>query len=108
MTISMQAASDVRREATQVERVRQRAYALWEQEGHIHGRNLEHWLQAERELAQATNAQGMTSEAPTTKRRSRSASAKSATSGASAARSESSSRGKGNPGDVTSSRSKPR
>ena len=28
-----------------------RAYALWESEGRPHGRDAEHWLRAERELA---------------------------------------------------------
>ena len=33
------------------ERVRRRAYELYEQEGREQGRCLEHWLQAQRELA---------------------------------------------------------
>jgi hypothetical protein len=33
------------------ERVRQRAYELWESEGRPAGREYDHWLQAERELA---------------------------------------------------------
>ena len=32
-----------------------RAYAIWESEGRPHGRDTEHWLQAERELATATD-----------------------------------------------------
>lgn len=32
------------------ERVRRRAYELWEAEGRRHGRDLAHWLQAESEL----------------------------------------------------------
>ena len=33
------------------ERVRQRAYELWESEGRPAGREYDHWLQAEREVA---------------------------------------------------------
>ena len=32
-------------------RTRERAYAIWEREGRAHGRALDHWLQAEAELA---------------------------------------------------------
>lgn len=35
------------------EGVRERAYRIWESEGRPHGRDLDHWLQAERELAAA-------------------------------------------------------
>jgi hypothetical protein len=31
--------------------LRQRAYAIWEDEGHPNGRDREHWEKAERELA---------------------------------------------------------
>jgi hypothetical protein len=34
-----------------VERVRTRAYAIWEREGRPHGRHHEHWHQAESEIA---------------------------------------------------------
>lgn len=34
-----------------------RAYALWEQEGRPHGRDLHHWLAAEREAAAASETQ---------------------------------------------------
>jgi hypothetical protein len=30
--------------------IRERAYELWEHEGRPHGRHLDHWIQAEREL----------------------------------------------------------
>lgn len=30
--------------------IAERAFALWEQSGHIHGADHEHWLRAEREL----------------------------------------------------------
>ena len=33
------------------ERIRQRAYAIWQSEGHAHGREEEHWHRAEREIA---------------------------------------------------------
>jgi hypothetical protein len=31
--------------------IREKAYALWEQDGHPHGRDLEHWLRAEAEIS---------------------------------------------------------
>ena len=33
------------------ERVKQRAYELWQTEGHGHGRHEDHWHRAEREIA---------------------------------------------------------
>lgn len=33
-------------------RIRRRAYQIWEEQGWPHGRAEEHWLQAEREIAQ--------------------------------------------------------
>jgi hypothetical protein len=33
-------------------RVSERAYLLWLAEGRVHGRDLEHWRQAEREIAE--------------------------------------------------------
>jgi hypothetical protein len=44
------AASATRRDALD-ERVRRRAYELWESEGRPAGREHDHWLQAEREVA---------------------------------------------------------
>jgi hypothetical protein len=38
------------------EGVRERAYRIWENEGRPHGRDLDHWLQAEREVAGATES----------------------------------------------------
>lgn len=38
------------------DRIRQRAYELWEQEGCPEGRDMEYWLRAERELAQSEGA----------------------------------------------------
>jgi hypothetical protein len=33
------------------ERIRQRAYEIWQSEGHGHGRHEDHWHRAEREIA---------------------------------------------------------
>jgi len=33
-----------------------RAYEIWHAEGHCHGKELQHWLQAERELAESNHA----------------------------------------------------
>lgn len=45
--------------------VAERAYALWEMDERPHGRDLDHWLQAERELAP-----GPAAKAPAGRRRS--------------------------------------
>jgi hypothetical protein len=37
-----------------IQRIRERSYQIWEQEGRPEGRDLDHWLQAERELAGET------------------------------------------------------
>ncbi len=37
-----------------LEQIRQRAYELWEQSGREHGREIEHWLEAEREVLRLT------------------------------------------------------
>jgi hypothetical protein len=34
-----------------VQRVRERAYKIWEENGRPDGREIEHWLQAERDLS---------------------------------------------------------
>jgi hypothetical protein len=34
-----------------IQRIRERSYQIWEQEGRPEGQDLDHWLQAERELA---------------------------------------------------------
>jgi len=31
-------------------RIAERAYAIWEREGRVHGRDVRHWLQAEHEI----------------------------------------------------------
>jgi hypothetical protein len=36
--------------------IRERAYALWEEEGRPHGSDLTHWLRAETELAGKSSA----------------------------------------------------
>jgi hypothetical protein len=38
------------------ERIRQRAYEIWEREGRPEGREQEHWERAEREIAKARGA----------------------------------------------------
>jgi len=35
-------------------RIRLRAYAIWEREGRPHGRHIEHWFLAQRELERET------------------------------------------------------
>ncbi|WP_082510043.1 MULTISPECIES: DUF2934 domain-containing protein [unclassified Rhizobium] len=35
------------------QRIRERAYSIWESEGGLHGRNEDHWFQAEKELGEA-------------------------------------------------------
>jgi Protein of unknown function (DUF2934) len=39
------------------DRIRQRAYEIWQSEGKPHGRNLIHWLRAEAEIRDALKAQ---------------------------------------------------
>ena len=41
------------------ERIRQRAYQLWEQEGRLHGREHEYWLRAEAEVADLPDSNGL-------------------------------------------------
>ncbi len=45
------------------ERIRQRAYGIWQEEGEPHGRAAEHWHRAERELDEQTD--GIGEEQPT-------------------------------------------
>ena len=42
-----------RRDERQQQVIRERAYAIWEQEGHPDGKDLAHWLQAETEINSA-------------------------------------------------------
>src|SRR4029077_4856122 len=46
------------------ERIKQRAYALWQSEGHRHGRHEDHWHRAEREIAAEEAGPGALSKAP--------------------------------------------
>lgn len=55
-------------ENERVQRIRERAHALWEEAGRPHGSDAEHWAQAEREIAADDEAQ---SSAATTGRRGR-------------------------------------
>ena len=43
-------------DADYVEKVRRRAYAIWMDEGQVHGRDQEHWHQAESEIDAETGA----------------------------------------------------
>jgi Protein of unknown function (DUF2934) len=45
-------------------RIEQRAYALWEAEGHPHGRHEEHWRRAAGEIEAEDTAGGTTRRAP--------------------------------------------
>jgi DUF2934 family protein len=58
--------------------IRERAYGIWEREGRPHGRELEHWLQAESELTalgetpprpEAARARSRNGSAPTSRAR---------------------------------------
>lgn len=46
------------------QRIRNRAYALWEQDGGRHGRHDDHWAQATREIDAAATSRGKTTTAP--------------------------------------------
>ena len=50
------------------DRVRDLAYTLWEQQGRPAGRDLELWLQAERQLSEARPANGAADLAPAPKK----------------------------------------
>src|SRR5271167_3921984 len=41
-----------------IERVRRRAHAIWMDQGQVHGRDREHWHEAEREIVAETVAHG--------------------------------------------------
>lgn len=57
-----------------LQKVRERAHALWEQAGRPHGQDAEHWSQAEREIAAEEDAQSSASVGKATGRRGRKAS----------------------------------
>jgi hypothetical protein len=42
--------------ASSEDRIRQRAYEIWEQEGRPHGEDMKHWLQAFQEIAASADA----------------------------------------------------
>lgn len=44
--------------ASNEERIRQRAYEIWEQEGRPHGEDMRHWLLAFQEIAASTEGDG--------------------------------------------------
>src|SRR5205085_11943614 len=46
------------------ERIKQRAYELWQSEGHGHGRHEDHWHRAEREIAAEEGGPGRTPSRP--------------------------------------------
>ena len=35
--------------------VKEAAYSIWEKEGHLHGRDLDHWLRAENDVRRLVN-----------------------------------------------------
>jgi hypothetical protein len=52
------------------EKIRRRAYEIWEQEGRPHGQDMKHWLQAFKEFGQqADNASKLTAKAKSAKPR---------------------------------------
>jgi hypothetical protein len=55
--------------ANQDTAIRERAYAIWEEEGRPDGRDWEHWHRAARELTGRAAANGDTGAAPQAKRR---------------------------------------
>lgn len=54
-----------------LQKVRERAHALWEQAGRPHGKDAAHWAQAEQEIAAENDAQPSTTEGKSTARRGR-------------------------------------
>lgn len=44
-----------------IERIRERAYHLWEAEGCEHGRDMEYWCRAEAEISGASSAEASAS-----------------------------------------------
>lgn len=54
-----------------LQKVRERAHALWEQDGRPHGQDAAHWAQAEREIAAENDAQSSAPAGKSTGRRGR-------------------------------------
>ena len=50
------------------DKIRQRAFELWQAEGHPEGRDYDHWLKAEAELSAALNAAAAARKAPVAKK----------------------------------------
>lgn len=50
-------------------RIQERAHSIWEREGHPHGRDAQHWAQAEQEIDAEEAAGAFSSDATTTARR---------------------------------------
>ena len=50
--------------ASNEDRIRQRAYEIWEQEGRPDGEDLKHWLQAFQEIAANIEADGQSAKKP--------------------------------------------
>jgi Protein of unknown function (DUF2934) len=59
-------------EAASDEAIRERAYFIWVREGRQHGRELEHWLQAESELTRLAGTRRRTQRGGATTARPRS------------------------------------
>jgi hypothetical protein len=55
-TIDATNASDQRQPARE-QAIRERAYAIWEEEGRPDGRDLDHWRRAEQEISSADEAE---------------------------------------------------
>jgi len=54
--------------ASSEDRIRQRAYEIWEQEGRPHGEDMKHWLQAFQEIAASADAGGQPAKKPRSKK----------------------------------------
>ncbi|MBB3406685.1 hypothetical protein FHT87_000585 [Rhizobium sp. BK316] len=54
--------------AVNEDRLRQRAYEIWEQEGRPHGEDMKHWLQAFQEIAASTETGGQPVKKPRSKK----------------------------------------
>jgi hypothetical protein len=50
--------------ASNEDRIRQRAYEIWEREGRPHGEDLKHWLQAFQEIVASVETDGQAARKP--------------------------------------------
>jgi topoisomerase IA-like protein len=48
--------------------IREQAYRIWEREGHPHGRDMDHWFEAEASLGTKTTAKKTTAKRTTAKK----------------------------------------